>query len=267
MTNPCSWFLHDLDSVPKNGFTAMTTFSCGGGSSMGYRRAGFDVIAANDIDPVMAYHYKYNLKPKHYYLCPIKDLLTMDLPDELFHLDILGGVAQTRQRVFFTALRNDIDRPLLKLNPTSRWISAGEACEDLEITDDEIRETALTDLQNKYWNATGEGKCFDEAVKIYTGKSSWFDHKKLSSKKPSFTLKGKREIYHWAQPRQLTFREFKRLGSFPDDYYAKSDSIGKYMVGMSVPPLMTEAVARAVAEQWLAKAPPAAAPSVPSLPS
>jgi hypothetical protein len=51
----------------------------------------------------------------------------------------------------------------------------------------------------------------------------------------------------------LTFREWKRLGSFPDDYVAKDEKIGKYMVGMSVPPRMTEYVARAVIDQWLKK--------------
>lgn len=45
--------------------------------------------------------------------------------------------------------------------------------------------------------------------------------------------------------------ECRRLGSFPDDYEAKSDKIGKYMVGMSVPPKMTEAVARRIIDQWL----------------
>ena len=49
---------------------------------MGYKLAGCDVIAANDIDSEMAYHYKLNLKPKHYFLCPIKDLLKKELPDE-----------------------------------------------------------------------------------------------------------------------------------------------------------------------------------------
>ena len=38
---------------------------------------------------------------------------------------------------------------------------------------------------------------------------------------------------------------------FPDDYQAKTDKIGKYMIGMSVPPKMTEVVARAVIDQWL----------------
>jgi site-specific DNA-cytosine methylase len=45
--------------------------------------------------------------------------------------------------------------------------------------------------------------------------------------------------------------EVKRLGSFPDDYSTKTDEIGKYMIGMSVPPKMTEQVAKAVCSQWL----------------
>ena len=75
----------------KNGKTVFTTFACGGGSSMGYKMAGFDVIGANDIDPQMAKIYKHNHNPKHFFLCPIGDLLKMDLPDELYNLDILDG--------------------------------------------------------------------------------------------------------------------------------------------------------------------------------
>ncbi len=71
---------------------------------------------------------------------------------------------------------------------------------------------------------------------------------------------------HWNECRRLTFREWKRLGSFPDDYHAKTDKIGKYMIGMSVPPKMTEAVARAVIDQWLlpdCQARPQATPASP----
>lgn len=91
MTRPLRWKLTDLERVPKAGVNVMSTFSCGGGSSMGYKLAGFDVIIANDIDPVMARHYQANLHPKHYLLCPIKDLLTSELPQEAFDIDILDG--------------------------------------------------------------------------------------------------------------------------------------------------------------------------------
>jgi len=78
-----------------------------------------------------------------------------------------------------------------------------------------------------------------------------WNHKKLSSTDPSRSLTATDMFKHWNECRTLTYREWKRLGSFPDDYQAKSDKIGKYMIGMSVPPKMTEVVARAVIDQWL----------------
>ena len=342
----CVWLLSDLDAVPKNGIKVMSTFACGGGSTMGYKLAGCDVVAANDIDPEMAYHYKLNHNPAHYFLCPIGDLLTADLPAELFDLDILDGsppcstfsmagsrekawgkekhfregqakqvlsdlffdyldlvgrlkpkvaiaenvkgmlignakgytkmvvqrfrdigyrpqvfllnaadcgVPQRRERVFFCAVRNDIDVPPLKLAPTHRWISAGEAIRDLqELTDSERRDTAPTGTDRRFWAATKPGDDCGVACKRITGKPSFFNHQKLSPLHPSPTFTAQLDKFnHWAEMRGLTFRECKRLGSFPDDYKAKSDKIGKYMIGMSVPPRMTEQVARAVCEQWL----------------
>lgn len=86
------WNLSDL---PANltGPRVMTTFSCGGGSSMGYKLAGCNVVAANDIDPEMKWHYVENLKPNNYYLDPIGKLLndSYELTPELFDLDILDG--------------------------------------------------------------------------------------------------------------------------------------------------------------------------------
>ena len=346
MSNPIAWYLKDLDSVPKNGLKVMTTFSCGGGSSMGYKLAGCDVIAANDIDPEMAYHYKLNLNPKHYFLCPIKDLLKTKLPKELYQLDILDGsppcstfsmagsrekawgkekhfregqakqvlddlffdyldlvehlkpkvaiaenvkgmiqgnakgyckliidrfkeigykpqlflinaadcgVPQKRERVFFVALRNDIYKFKLVLAPSHKWISAGEATSDLQVlTDDEIKDTLPNGTGLKYWKDTTKGATFAEASLKLNGKSSFFNDVRLSGDIPSCTLSSQDQHYfHWDTCRNLTYREWKRLGSFPDDYYAKTDRIGKYMIGMSVPPRMMYAVAKAVIEQWL----------------
>ena len=313
---------------------------------MGYKLAGCDVIAANDIDPEMAWHYKRNLKPEHYFLCPIRDLLTDELPPELFDLDILDGsppcstfsmagsrekawgkdkhfregqskqvlsdlffdyldlvehlkprvaiaenvkgmlignakgytkmvmrrfreigyrpqlflvnaadcgVPQKRERVFFVAIRDDIDAPKLELNPQHRWISTSEACRDLQtLTESEVTDTKPDLTARKYWAGTTPGHSFAEECKRKTGKASCFTHVRLSGRKPSCTLSSQpHTVTHWDQNRKLTYREWKRLGSFPDDYQAKSDKIGKYMVGMSVPPKMTEAVARAVIDQWL----------------
>ena len=67
-------------------------FACGGGSTMGYKLAGFDVLGCNEIDPKMIEVYKANHHPKYAYLEPIQTFkLKNDLPIELFNLDILDG--------------------------------------------------------------------------------------------------------------------------------------------------------------------------------
>jgi DNA (cytosine-5)-methyltransferase 1 len=87
-----SWPWKIADShMPKNVGKVMSTFACGGGSSLGYKLAGFDVIAMNEIDPAVAEVYLRNNKPDHSFICSIKDLITADLPEELFDLDILDG--------------------------------------------------------------------------------------------------------------------------------------------------------------------------------
>lgn len=88
------WYLKDgypAPNIEKHNLKVYSTFACGGGSSMGYKLAGYDVIGANDIDPQMAKVYKANHNPKFYDLCPISDLLTKKLSEEYYNLDILDG--------------------------------------------------------------------------------------------------------------------------------------------------------------------------------
>jgi DNA (cytosine-5)-methyltransferase 1 len=76
----------------KNGYKVYSCFACGGGSTMGYKLAGFEVIGANDIDPEMAKIYQTNHNPKHYHLMDIRSLVKEEnLPKEMFDLDILDG--------------------------------------------------------------------------------------------------------------------------------------------------------------------------------
>jgi DNA (cytosine-5)-methyltransferase 1 len=62
---------------------------------MGYKLAGYEVIGANDIDPEMARNYKHNFSPKHYFLMPISELVTLarsrELSEEFYDLDVLDG--------------------------------------------------------------------------------------------------------------------------------------------------------------------------------
>lgn len=86
------WKLDDLNNVEKNGKKVFSCFSCGGGSSMGYKLAGFDVVGCCELDSRMIEIYKKNLHPKHSFLMDIRDFLSLEnLPKELFGLDILDG--------------------------------------------------------------------------------------------------------------------------------------------------------------------------------
>jgi len=80
------------DYPEKNGRKVYSCFSCGGGSTMGYKLAGYEVIGANDIDPKMRDVYLLNNNPKYYHLCPVGDLTKSDdFPVELYDIDILDG--------------------------------------------------------------------------------------------------------------------------------------------------------------------------------
>lgn len=59
---------------------------------MGYKLAGCDVLGCCEIDPRMNKVYVKNHNPKYNYLMDIRDFNKLeDLPEELYHLDILDG--------------------------------------------------------------------------------------------------------------------------------------------------------------------------------
>lgn len=88
---PYEWTLKDANFTKDKG-KVFSCFACGGGSTMGYKLAGFDVLGCNEIDPKMIEAYKVNHKPKYAYLEPIQTFkLRKDLPKELYELDILDG--------------------------------------------------------------------------------------------------------------------------------------------------------------------------------
>lgn len=86
------WNLADLPTPPEDAPTVFSTFACGGGSSMGYKRAGYNVIGCCEIDPKVNEVYRRNLHPKLNYLMDLREFNQLeDLPDELYHLDVLDG--------------------------------------------------------------------------------------------------------------------------------------------------------------------------------
>ena len=87
---PYIWTLKDARFTKDKG-KVFSCFACGGGSTMGYKLAGFDVIGCNEIDPRMNKVYVSNHHPRLNYLCDIREMETKELPKELYNLDILDG--------------------------------------------------------------------------------------------------------------------------------------------------------------------------------
>ena len=80
-------------AYPKhNGFKVFGTFVCGGGSTMGYKLAGYDHLGGVEIDKRLEKLYRQNHNPKYFYLEDIRAFnKRADLPKELYDLDILDG--------------------------------------------------------------------------------------------------------------------------------------------------------------------------------
>lgn len=69
---PYSWNLKDANFTKEKG-AVFSCFACGGGSTMGYKLAGFDVIGCNEIDPKMMKCYIENHHPQYTFLEDIRN--------------------------------------------------------------------------------------------------------------------------------------------------------------------------------------------------
>lgn len=91
-SNDWKWTMANDYPKEKNGLKVFSCFSCGGGSTMGYKLAGCDVIGDCELDKRMNDVYVKNHHPQYNYLMDIRDFNNLeDLPEELYNLDILDG--------------------------------------------------------------------------------------------------------------------------------------------------------------------------------
>lgn len=90
---PYKWNISDgypAIGLSKNNLTVFSTFACGGGSTMGYKLAGYNVLGCLEIDPQIIKCYRENHHPLYSFEEGIQTFkLRDDLPEELFNLDIL----------------------------------------------------------------------------------------------------------------------------------------------------------------------------------
>jgi DNA (cytosine-5)-methyltransferase 1 len=351
---PYRWTLKDSKFTKDKG-KVFSCFACGGGSTMGYKLAGFDVIGCNEIDPKMMEAYKANHNPKYAFLEPIQTFkLREDLPKELYELDILDGsppcssfsmagnrekdwgkdkvfregqamqvldtlffdfidlakklqpkvvvaenvkglllgdakqyvrqiyrefdlagyycqhwlldaskmgVPQRRERVFFIALRKDLAAPFMK--QVDLFTVAPELI--LEFNEAQIPFIELADFEGepiseyakKAWDARQQGdaniaesKARVPGMKVSDMNTFYVYDDKVCQ---TLTAKGRHGSLLFSKPIRLSKSEFCNIGSYPQDYKFTNNNQWGYLIGMSVPPVMTAQIAKQVYEQWLSK--------------
>jgi DNA (cytosine-5)-methyltransferase 1 len=106
----------------------------------------------------------------------------------------------------------------------------------------------------KIWEARqeGDGDMLQANLRL-TGKQSYFSQSYLYKNKVANTLTSHEDsLVLFDAPKYTSKQEACSIGSYPQDY----DFCGQkphYMIGMSVPPVMTAQIAKEVFEQWLSK--------------
>lgn len=329
---PYKWYLKDgypAKGIDKNNLNVFGTFICGGGSTMGYKLAGYNHLGGVEIDKQVAQTYQLNHNPKYLFNEDIRNFnKRIDLPKELFYLDILDGsppcstfsmagsrekawgkskqfregqahqtlddlvfvycdtiiklqpkvfilenvkgiiqgnakvyskkivekmtkagytvqvfclnaasmgVPQKRERVFFIGFKNNLKFPKLKLEFNEKPILFGDI-EHCNLKND------LTDFAYKGWLKAKQGEPI----------GSFQSDIKYSNTEVSNTIRSGGGCYHSTQPRHLSGKELCQIGTYPLDYNFK-DIQPKYLIGMSVPPVMTAQIVHQIYLQWLSK--------------
>lgn len=322
----------------KNGLKVFSCFSCGGGSTMGYKLAGCDVIGNVEIDPRMNKLYLENHKPKYNYCMDIRDFNKLDdLPAELYNLDILDGsppcttfstaglreetwgkkkkfregqaeqtlddlsfifietaaklkpkcvimenveglligeawayvqriykefkeigytvkhylckgenmgIPQRRHRVFFIAMRNDLNFDFERLNMVFDFapVLFGQVKEGPGKEINKERRLYKILLQSQ------EGdKNLSDTLQRVEGKESLFSHALIYDDEVCRTITAECEFFRFPERTVLSDSDIIAVQTFPRDYNFLDQPV-TYVCGMSVPPVMLNRIVQRIIE-------------------
>ena len=176
------------------------------------------------------------------------------------------GVSQTRTRVFFIGIREDVAEKVgihpMTINSlfpkkSDKVIPLKDALIGLEYDEEEVKYLKEKFSNTAYWKQTGSKMPVDPE-KVLTGmdyhpKGHHFNLKRVSQYQPAPTLTAMGSAdttagaFHWSEPRKLTIGELKRIQSLPDDFILTGKWNQKAeRIGRMVPPLVLKAIADSV---------------------
>ena len=183
------------------------------------------------------------------------------------------GVSQTRTRVIFIGVREDVAAKVgynfmtisqVFPDPDKNVIPVKDAMIDLVNDPEEVKHLTEKFMNTAYWKQTGSKMPVDPD-KVLTGmdyhpKGHHFNLKRVSQYQPAptITAMGSAETtagaFHWSEARKLTIPELKRIMSLPDDFKltGKWNQMAE-RCGRMVPPLMMKRIASSVYEKVLEK--------------
>lgn len=149
------------------------------------------------------------------------------------------GVPQSRQRLIFIGVRNDLGIEPSYPQPCNKIITTREALKNLTTDTSE----AFKFTPNYIRPLLEKMKDYEVASK-YSNGIRYFNHKRNSEYRPSRTILKTPDTYHHSENRLLTREELKRLSSFPDNFIFIGNLKDHYnRIGNAVMPLFMKAIA------------------------
>ena len=153
------------------------------------------------------------------------------------------GVPQKRERLFFICRRKDLNFLAINLSFNEREIVYGEI-------EDDCYENKISKCYFEYFLKCAPG----ESLRNHHPKGHFFNCYKTNKNKvlKTITAASGSIAFHYEKHKGLSNNELKLAGSFPADYdFLKLDP--KYLIGMSVPPVMMAQIANQVFLQMFKK--------------
>jgi DNA (cytosine-5)-methyltransferase 1 len=175
----------------------------------------------------------------------VKQLKDIGYKTQIFLLNSASmGVPQRRERVFFVGLREDIKKPVLKLSFNEKPITYGE------IDHYKGRSIGEDTLFKKRWDLRIKSdKRISDICKRTENKDTSFNTYLAHKDNVFSTVTSGGDFIKHHIFEGVSNKEFMQIGSFPMDYdFKKLDP--KYLIGMSVPPVMIAQIADQIYQQW-----------------